>query len=185
MGQLKQNRVGEINYNNFGSKMEIIKYNKSNDIDVYFEEYNWSIKNISYQSFKEGTLSCPYEKRTYKVGYLGAGKYKTRENNKKTKVYILWSDLLRRCYCVENKNITYKDCSVCDEWHNFQNFAQWYEDNYYEIEGQCMALDKDILYKGNKIYSPNTCVFVPRKINNLFTKRQNQRGDSKIASYNF
>lgn len=161
--------------------MKIIKYNRNNDIEVYFEEYDWSIKNISYQSFKKGTLSCPYEKRTYGIGYLGEGKYKTRENNKKTKAYIVWSDLLRRCYCIEYKNITYKDCRVCNEWHNFQNFAEWFYKNYYDIDSQCMALDKDILCKGNKIYSPNTCVFVPQRINNLFTKRQNRRGNNKIG----
>ena len=46
-----------------------------------------------------------------------------------------------------------------------------------------MCLDKDILFKGNKIYSPDTCVFVPNRINNLFTKRQNDRGEYPIGVY--
>ena len=44
-----------------------------------------------------------------------------------------------------------------------------------------MCLDKDILVKGNKIYSPNTCIFVPKKINSLFTKNDNSRGNLPIG----
>ena len=64
---------------------------------------------------------------------------------------------------------TYKDVTVCEEWHNFQNFAKWFEDNY--VEG--FELDKDILVKGNKIYSPETCCFVPKEINSLFKNYNN------------
>ena len=174
-------RTGEISYNNFGSKMEIIRYNRNDDIDIYFEEYDWVFKNATYQCFKQGSIVCPYERRTYGVGYIGEGIYKTRENSKKTKTYIIWSGILKRCYSIEGKNVTYKNCEVCEEWHNFQNFAKWYEENYYECNKEKMHLDKDILYKGNKIYSPKTCIFVPQRINNLFTKRQNDRGSNKIG----
>ena len=63
------------------------------------------------------------------------------------------------------------------EWHNFQVFAKWFDENYKEG----FVLDKDILLKGNKIYSPDTCVFVPREINGIFTLRQNKRGDYPIG----
>ncbi len=66
--------------------------------------------------------------------------------------------MLRRCYDDElhSKYPTYKGCSVCDEWHDFQVFAQWYKSNY--IEGY--HLDKDIKINGNKVYSPSACLFV-------------------------
>ena len=179
----KVNRVGEINYNTFGSKMIIIKYRKYSDIDIYFPEYDWTFKNSAYKEFKKGNIACPYEKRVYGVGYLGEGKYKAYENGKKTKCYRTWYDMLRRCYDEKNlkRNPTYIDSEVCDKWLNFQNFAKWFYENYYEIEGQKMCLDKDILYKGNKIYSPDTCVFVPHNINVLFTKRDKVRGDYPIG----
>ena len=50
-----------------------------------------------------------------------------------------------------NKNLTYTNCEVDEDWLNFQNFAKWYKENYYEIEGEQMELDKDILYKHNKL----------------------------------
>lgn len=91
--------------------------------------------------------------------------------------------MMNRCY---NKKVlkrqpTYKDKYVCEEWRNFQNFAKWFDENYYECDGERMELDKDILCKGNKIYSPDTCVFVPRKINQIFNKNQNIRGEYPIG----
>ena len=174
-------RIGEINYNNFGSKMKIIAYRSANDIDIYFEEYDCIVENIKYQSFKDGYVKCPYETRTYGVGYIGEGKYKSRINNKKTNIYITWNNMLKRCYKEDGKDITYDDCIVCEEWHNFQNFAKWFEENYYEVEGETMALDKDILVKNNKIYSSNTCIFVPNRINVLFTKADKIRGEYPIG----
>jgi hypothetical protein len=106
------------------------------------------------------------------VGYIGDGKYKVSVNRKHTEEYDRWKGILRRCYNEEEryKNPTYKDVTVCEEWLNFQNFAEWWDKNYYKIDGEKMQLDKDILIKGNKLYSPSTCIFVPQNINILFTK---------------
>ena len=68
------------------------------------------------------------------------------------------------------------------EWHNFQNFANWCEDSWRIWMDETWHLDKDILIKGNKVYSPETCCFVPNDINVLFTKRQNHRGDCLIGT---
>ena len=72
----KTNRVGEERINNFGSKMFVVEYKNSKDIDVYFPEYNWTAKHVQYQSFKNGNIKCPYERRYYSKGFLGEGKYK-------------------------------------------------------------------------------------------------------------
>ncbi len=180
---IKTDRIEEKNINNFGSKMVIIEYRKYNDIDVYFPEYNWTFKHTRYSDFKKGEIKCPYERRTYGIGYLGEGKYKTKENGEKTKCYNVWHDMLKRCYSEKchKKQPTYKNCKVSEEFHNFQNFSYWYYDNYYEIEGERMCLDKDILHKGNKIYSPDTCVFVPYNINTLFTKNDKFRGEYPLG----
>ena len=180
----KVDRIGEIGYNTFGSKMVIIEYRKYSDIDIYFPEYNWIAKNREYRHFKKGNVRCPYERRIFNIGYLGEGKYKSKENGKNTRVYDTWHNMLQRCYdekCQE-KNPTYIGCEVSENFHDFQNFGDWNSENYYEIEGEQMCLDKDILVKHNKIYSPETCVFVPQTINKLFTKRQNDRGASVIGA---
>ena len=184
MGRKSIDRTWEKGINNFGSKMIIVEYRKYSDIDVYFPEYDWTFKHSTYQSFKNGEIKCPYEKRVYGIGYLGEGKYKPKENGKHTKVYKTWKDMLGRCYDtkIQEKYPTYKDCEVDKKWHNFQNFAKWYYDNYYEVEGERMELDKDILFKHNKIYSLETCIYVPHTINSLFIKCDKCRGSSVIGT---
>jgi len=70
---------------------------------------------------------------------------------------------------------------VCEEWRNFQNFAKWFEKNYKNEIMEKWQLDKDILVKRNKVYSPETCAFVPREINCLFTKTTKVRGNLPIG----
>lgn len=163
--------------------MIITRYGSARDIDVYFPEYDWTARNKQYNDFKRGKILCVYERRTYGVGYLGEGKYKMSENGKHTKCYNTWKNMLQRCYDLKyhEKEPTYKDCKVYEEWLNFQNFAEWYYENYYEINNEKMCLDKNILNKGNKIYSPENCIFVPQKINSLFIKCDKSRGEYPIG----
>ena len=177
------NRINEERLNNFGSKIIIKKYRGALDIDVYFPEYNWTSQHTTYQNFKNGTIKCPYEKRYFGVGYLGEGKYKTKENGKHTKEYDIYRDMLRRCYDPKfhEKYSTYEGCKVEDYLLNFQHMNEWLNKNYYEVPGEQMCLDKDILYKGNKVYSRDTCIFVPQRINNLFVKCDKTRGKNPIG----
>lgn len=168
MKNKSKERIGEEVINNFGSKMVIIDARDSNHMDIFFPSYNYVTKDKKYTNFKNGKIKCPYEKRYYNIGYIGEGKYDGNE----CKRVRAWMSMLQRCYdpYFLNKHPTYRDCIVCEEWHNFQNFAKWYDENYYEIGEEIMSLDKDILVKGNKIYSPETCVFVSQRINTLIIK---------------
>ena len=179
----KIDRTGEEGINKFGSKMIIKEYRKNYDIDVYFPEYDWTFKHTQYYPFKNGSIKCPYEPRYFGKGYLGEGKYKAFENGKGTDKYDIWHSMLMRCYDpkVHERNPTYKGCKVEDYLLNFQNMGEWIEDNYYEIPGETMCLDKDILCKGNKIYSRETCIFVPQRINKLFVKSDKSRGKDPIG----
>lgn len=93
--------------------------------------------------------------------------------------YRDWYNMLSRCYCKIKNAPTYNDCTVCDEWLYSSNFIKWHNEHY--IEG--FQLDKDILIKGNKVYSPATCAFVPQEINSLFTKHNATRGKYPIGVY--
>ena len=180
----KNNRLGEINYNNHNSKMIIIEYENCDNLTVKFEKDNCIVKNRTYVDFRKGKIKSPYDRGVCNIGYVGEGIYRAKDNNNNiTPQYNTWSGMLYRCYSERIHNIrpTYIDCTVCEEWQNLQNFGKWYDENYYEIEEQRMDLDKDILHKGNKIYSPENCVFVPTNINGLFTKRQNCRGNFPIG----
>ena len=149
-------------------------------IEIYGnDKYKIIFKNSKYETIarskeiKNGQIRDIYTPYVYGVGYIGEDNY-----NANKQIYNIWHHMIRRCYDEKHrdKNPTYADCKVCKDWHNFSNFRKWYEDNYYEVEGEIMHLDKDILFKGNKIYSPQTCIFVPSRINDMFTKSNIKRG---------
>ena len=158
--------------------MTIVEYNKYSDIIVEFE--NGDRINTNYQCFQNGKVKSLYDKSMRGVGYLGEGTYSPSENKIQ---YSYWHSMFTRCYDERalERRPTYVDKYVCEEWHNFQNFARWFDDNYYDIENDKMELDKDILQKGNKVYSPETCIFVPQRINQLFLKSDALRGDLPIG----
>ena len=81
---------------------------------------------------------------------------------------------MERCYSEKrrDKHMTYRDVYLCDEWCNFQVFAEWVDDNYYNVEDERMHLDKDILVRGSRVYSPETCLIVPQRINMMFMSKE-------------
>ncbi len=84
--------------------------------------------------------------------------------------YRCWMDMLKRCYSKAAKESlpTYDGCSVCDEWLTFSNFKVW----MITQDWKGKELDKDILFVGNKIYSPETCCFVDHGINTLLIQNK-------------
>lgn len=183
LNKAKIERIGEVRFNRYGTPMKIIDYINSKDVVVEFQDEHHYKKHTDYAGFKNGKTDNPYDKTMFGVGYRGVGKFGADKNNKK--IYSVWECMMARCYA-DNPTRTkacYEGCVVCDEWHNFQNFAKWYEDNYYEISGQRMHIDKDILQKNNTVYSSETCVIVPNEINALMVKRKIQRGDTPIGVY--
>ena len=91
--------------------------------------------------------------------------------------------MFKRCYSKHylEKQPSYKGCMVCEEWKTFSVFEEWFDKNYYTIENEIMCIDKDILFKGNKIYSPETCIFVPKSINSMFVSGKAKRGSLPIG----
>ncbi len=88
--------------------------------------------------------------------------------------YTKWKNVLARSFSKRMKELRpfYKDITCCQEWLIFSNFKSWMKQQ--DWEGK--QLDKDLLIYQNKIYSPETCVFVDRKINQFLVKSNNSRG---------
>jgi len=93
--------------------------------------------------------------------------------------YSTWASMLQRGYSskLKEKYPTYKDCFVNEEWHLFSNFKSWMEKQKWENN----QLDKDILFEGNKEYSKDKCIFVPKHINMFLTDRVNDRGEYPLG----
>lgn len=161
------NRVGETWMTKEGYKALIIDCLDNSTCTIKLDDHRETVLyKKQYVHIKSGNIKNPYHPSVFGVGYKGEGRHKTKVNGKMTKMYYTYVDMIRRSYRSEElgKDPSYIDVYVCEEWHNFQNFGEWFEISYREG----FELDKDILVKGNKVYSPETCRFVPKVINNLF-----------------
>lgn len=194
------NRKGEKRELKDGT-IEIIRYNTNHDIDILLENGE-IIYNTRYDNFcnlKYATSQTRKEDFTKRISELNKGKNGNRkikygiaildsmcvnDMGKLKNSYKKWIMMLKRSFDEDykKKHPTYKDVTCCKEWLLYSNFDRWYNENYYDIENERMELDKDILIKGNKTYSPDTCVFVPHNINILFVKNDSNR-NSVIGTF--
>lgn len=184
----KCDRLHEVIYNNSGIKIEIIEYVSESDITIRIND-TYNREHITYRDFTKDIVTV-FDRNICGVGYIGLGKYKPSYINDKgkitpTKTYDAWRSMIRICYGNLNNCKSYKYVDVCEEWHNFQNFAKWYEENYYEFRNEIMQVDKDILVHNNKVYSPDTCLIVPNRINAMFIKNKSKRGKYPIGVYKY
>ena len=165
------NRVGETNITKQGFTISIIEYDCYNNVIIQFNDRYNTIWHTTYVRFKQGTVKnpnvlCMYGRIAYK-----------QDIAKNPMAYNKYRAMLDRCYGIQKgNNIVYQGCQVCNEWNNFENFLAWFTDNYYSIDGDNMDLDKDILGNG-KLYSPDTCVFIPHKLNSQFARRGKSNKD--------
>lgn len=175
---LQKSRIGEIGKNKYGTTAMIIDIVDAVNYKIEFQDEYHYVRNVRYDDFVKGAFINPYDPVVQGVGYRGVGQYSSTTHKS---IHKRWCDMLKRAYNPADKDSAYINTTVCKEWHNFQNFAQWYEDNFYTIDGCVMQLDKDILCKGNREYCPDKCVFVPQFINAMFTKCNKARGNLPIG----
>ncbi|MGM0807498.1 MAG: hypothetical protein ACQET8_22595 [Bacillota bacterium] len=181
---LVNERIGTIGYTKNGSRMEVVEYKAAGKIVVKFDEGH-TVSTI-WQNFCSGSVKNPMEKTKFGIGWIGIGRHKVSENRKLTPAYESWTRMFLRSYGLKGKEPEYTGVTVDPRWHCFQDYADWYEENFYQIEGERMDLDKDIMIPGSKVYSPETCVFVPMRLNLQFRnsgkKRKFKKNIEKIKS---
>ena len=190
----KIDRLGEASLSNEGCVMKIVEYDNANDIIVEFQDEHKYRLHTYYQAFKNGQCKNPFFPSVYGHGYYGVDK---EDNVPKigelkdgkwcsTWEYNKWMNMLKRCFDnkYKEKHPTYKDTACCERWLCFSYFLEDLEilkQEYNWNVDEKLQLDKDILHKGNKIYSLENCVLVPSWINLLFIKNNVIRGHYPIG----
>lgn len=111
------------------------------------------------------------------VGIDDSGKrnavYKGKQLSWINPCFQRWKSMLKRCYGPSGVNDnSYLDSSVCDEWHRFSVFEAWMLSQPWEGRD----LDKDFLSLRCKLYSPQTCAFVPKEINYFLGSSPSRKG---------
>lgn len=176
-------RIGEKVKQNNGQNAFLIYWENADDIIILFEDGTYCFEK-RYGAFKKGEIKNPYFPTVFGVGCLGNAKSKV--NGKELKSHDVWEHMMMRCYYepFQEQNPTYKGVKVCKEWQCYENFQKWFDKNWYEVDGEQMCLDKDILNKGSRIYSPKNCIFVPRPINELFKNYSKETDLPRGVSWN-
>jgi len=113
-------------------------------------------------------------KKIYGIGINDIDERVTDDNNRPLNSYNAWHGILQRCYSNQyhKKFPTYIGCEICYDWILLSNFKEWFILNH--VEG--FDLDKDLLYTNNKIYSPDTCRYIPHALNTLLVDCGNRKG---------
>ena len=156
-----------------GCDVKVIEVLNAGSCVIQFQdEYKHEMTVVS-NNLRRGAVKNPWT-RWLGGSYIGYGKYSRKDN---TQAHSVWRNIITRCYSTNRgkPSKAYDGCSVSEEWLCFQNFCEWYENH--EDYGKGWHIDKDIKYKGNKVYSAETCIMVPPEINSLFRGA----GESKVG----
>ena len=163
---------------------KVLKYNDARNVEIQFVDTGWR-KVAEMKDVRNGNVKDPYVPSVCGVGILGT-KYLSAVNGRTTKEYNLWQSMLKRCYnsTYKKKHPTYEGCEVGDKFKSYEYFYEWCHsqigfDN--DGNGNPFQLDKDLLVKGNKVYSENVCVFIPSEINSLLINNTASRGEHLIG----
>lgn len=169
-----QIKTGDIFETKEGYKIKVIEIISQSKIKIKFLDKYGHETFSSAVDIRKLTTRNPYHPSVHGFGYRGVGNYKVSIGGVHTNEYKIWKGIMYRIFSGENK--TYKNVSVCEEWLNFQNFAKWYDENYPKhINDIKFEIDKDLKqYSFDfKIYSPETCVWLPKRIN-IFIYRKHK-----------
>lgn len=162
--------------------VEIIEYVNSRDVYIKFIDTG-IIRSTRSELIRQGVVEDPMVASVFGVGFLGVGPHSPAKNPKE---HVHWKGLLERSYCPKLllKRPTYLEVHADESWHNFQTFSSWCQTQKGFIN-KGWELDKDLLVKGNKVYSPNTCVFLPSEINvAISTVKSTRKGDLPVGVTN-
>ena len=143
--------VGDVFITKSGCTVCVVEYNGWDSIVVEFDTPRQYRVTTDSNNLRNGFVKNPYFKSVCDTGYLGVGKWKSREKGKKTRVYACWESMICRVYhpLSGNKYPAYSDVVVAEIWHNFQNFASWFSEQP-NSEKAGFDLDKDLVVRGNR-----------------------------------
>ena len=172
--------VGKVCKSKSSGDFKVLKYHDNRNVAIQFLKTGYETI-VQLVSIRSGKIKDPHLPSVYGVGVVGT-KYPTTINGVQTKEYALWTGVLERCYSetLKERRPTYEGCEVSDNFKRYEYFYEWCQ-NQVGFGNKGWQLDKDLLIKGNKVYSESTCVFIPAEINLLLVKNTASRGEHLIG----
>ena len=172
--------VGKVCKSLNSGDFKVLKYNDARNVEIRFLKTGFETL-VELGSVRNGNVKDRYLPSVYGIGVLGT-KYPSTINGRNTKEYELWRSMLKRCYSatLKKKYPTYEGCEVSENFKYFEYFYEWCNKQV-GFSNHGWHLDKDLLIKGNKVYSEHTCIFIPAEINSLLIKSTASRGEYLIG----
>ena len=174
--------VGKVFKSTSSGDFKVLKYKDSKNVEIQFLNTGYEV-TVELGHIKSGLIKDQYSPSVYGVGIFGT-KYPSKVSGIHTKEYTLWCNMLQRCYSttLKKQRPTYVGCEVSDKFKSYEYFYEWCQSQVgFGIVG--FELDKDLLTKGNKVYSEDSCVFLPIEINTVLTKCTSSRGEYLIGTH--
>lgn len=158
----------------------VIKYQNAKNVYVMFED--GTLAKVTSSNLSTGRIKNPNKSTVFGFGINDAGLEDSTD-----KRYVLWTSIIRRSYSevYHKSKPSYKDVRVSEDWRRLSNFIKDIEKlpNFDLAVSENWELDKDLLGGDQKLYSKNTCCFLPRELNTLFTS-ESKKGLKKGVFYN-
>ena len=172
--------VGKVCKSKLSGDFKILKYNDSYNVEIQFLNTGFETV-VEIGNIRNGEVKDPYSPSVHGVGIVGT-KYPSRADGVQTEEYTLWRNMLQRCYSntYKKKYSTYEGCEVSSKFKSYEYFYEWCHKQV-GFGNKGWHLDKDLLIKGNKVYSEYSCIFIPKDINLLLTKCTASRGEHLIG----
>ena len=182
LNDVSKDCVGKVFKSKSSGDFKVLNYNNAKEVEIRFLKTGYETA-VELGHIRKGEIKDPYLPSVYSVGILGT-KYLSKVNGKNIKEYDLWQSMLRRCYndAYKKRQPTYEGCEVSDKFRSYEYFYEWCQ-NQIGFNNKDWQLDKDLLIKGNNVYSEDSCIFLPQEINKILVKREASRGEYLIGVY--
>ena len=172
--------VGKVCKSKSSGDFKIVKYNDSANVEIQFLKTGYGIV-ARFCHIRNGDVKDRYVPSVYGVGIVGT-KYPISVNDVQKQEYVLWYSMLKRCYsgAFQKQQPNYIGCEASENFKSYEYFYEWCHEQT-GFGNKDWQLDKDLLVKGNKVYSESACVFLPREINSALSVKKSQRGQYLIG----
>ena len=172
--------IGKVCKSKSSGDFKILKYNDNRNVEIQFLKTGFETV-ARFGNIRNGKVKDRYSPSVYGVGIVGTN-YVYKINGVITKEYALWKHMLQRCYSDDFKKErpTYEGCQVSENFKSYEYFYEWCQKQI-GFGNKGWHLDKDLLVRGNKVYSEDSCIFLPSEINLLLIKSTASRGEHLIG----
>lgn len=181
--EAKEKYLGKTFQSNNYGVFKVIDYTSATNVRIIFLDTGY--ETITHMGLiKRGEVKDCFKPTVQGFGIVGEESIRD-SSGKVLDSYRKWESMLDKVYgrgCKVDETNPYHSVYISEDFRWFKNFKDWCHEQI-GFDMKDWVLDKDILVKGNKIYSPEACCFVPVELNSLLVNNRAVRGSFPVGVY--